>query len=103
MSCPTCGGPLLPEPPHVLPNGRWQCTSCFELVDSNGVKAQPQPSRPAKEVFRVGEVWRDRRGRRHRVLMSEVKGLVLLACMDHRLAPETRRPADVHGWRKESC
>jgi hypothetical protein len=97
--CPACGGPLLPEPPHVLPNGRWQCTACFELVDGDGVMLNPR--RLAREVFRVGEVWRDRRGRRHRVFRSEVPGLLLLAAMDHQLAPETRRPADVQGWAKD--
>lgn len=98
MKCPACGGPLLVEPPHTLPTGRWQCTACFEFVDD--ADPNPRPRRRSEE-FQVGEVWLDRRGRRHRVFLSEVPGLVLLSALDHQLAPECRRPADVQGWRRE--
>ena len=101
MRCPTCNGPLLPEPPHIIPNGRWQCTACFTFIDSDGTPmAAPKRTRTGP-VFRPGEIWLDRRGRRHQVFESEVAGLVLLSALDHQLVPECRRPADIQGWRKE--
>ena len=99
MSCPVCGDQLLPEPPHVLPTGRWQCTGCFTFLDSDGTPMTAPKRTRIGPMFRPGEIWLDRRGRRHQVFESEVAGLVLLSALDHQLAPECRRPADVQGWR----
>lgn len=98
MKCPACGGPLLPEPTTVVPNGMWQCTACFEMVDTR--LGQQRKARKGAPEFQAGEVWLDSRGRRHRVEASKVRGLVVLVAIDDRLAPDCRRPADTQGWRK---
>lgn len=98
VKCPACGSDaLLPEPTTVLANG--QCTACFEMVDER--TPRPVRRRAGMPEFQEGEVWLDSRGRRHRVEMSNVRGLVVLVALDDRLAPDCRRPADTQGWRRE--
>ena len=55
---------------------------------------------PPPDRIRLGDVWLDLQGRRHRAEPCVVAGLLLLVPLDHELVPVAMCAADPKPWRR---
>lgn len=120
MRCPRprCDGPCARDA------GLWVCRLCGNRFKglSVGPAAEPQkprtkprqavttetaqtaqraPEPPPGKAFRLGEVWEDVAGRRHRVGPCSAAGLVTLTPIDHpKLAPIAMDALSPYPWRR---
>lgn len=58
-----------------------------------------QPNCPPADRIRLGDVWLDLQGRRHRADACGVRDLMLMVPLDHQLVPVAMDPARPHPWR----
>jgi len=63
--------------------------------------ATPQDCPPADRI-RLGDVWRDQQGRRHRADPCCLKGLKLMVSLDHPLVPVAMNELRPYPWTRDS-
>jgi hypothetical protein len=55
---------------------------------------------PPPDRIRLGDVWLNLQGRRHRAEPCVVDGLVVMVALDHELVPVAMSAANPHPWRR---
>jgi hypothetical protein len=55
---------------------------------------------PPPDRIRLGDVWLDLQGRRHRAEPCVVDGLVVMVALDEPLVPVAMSAANPHPWRR---
>ena len=66
------------------------------------MNAKKSPSCPPADRIRLGDVWLDPQGRRHRADPCCVQGLKLMVALDHELVPVAMNERKPYPWARES-